>query len=260
MAGKMHPLFYLVVIALITSCKTSDQVQRDKLLENLSSQMVQMQKLSAEQNIRLSDIESRLARLSGSMEERNHSLIITTDDKEKKLQEDLEFLKASNLSTTEQLKKNQEELTAQKQYLEKVLATLGKMGGNTSSSKSKKLSDYDQAMTTYGKAQYKTAIKELTGLLNDSKIKGDKKARVYHNLGMSQFLSGNNEEAVVAFSKLLSEYPKYKFNPNGMLHLAKAFMGLKQNDAAKETLEELVKRYPKATQSQKAQELLKKLK
>jgi len=96
-------------------------------------------------------------------------------------------------------------------------------------------------------------------LLDKKKIKSNRKARVLHNLGMSSFLLKQNDQALIYFSKLITDYPKSHYNKNGLLFLGKSFKKLNQKEQAKQTFSELVSRFPKSKQTKEAKKILKKL-
>ncbi len=65
-----------------------------------------------------------------------------------------------------------------------------------------------------------------------------------------------DEQAQTYFSRLITEHEGAPQVPNGMLMLGKSFRRTKMTSEAKQILEELVKRFPKATQVAEAQKLI----
>ncbi|MCK5072333.1 MAG: tetratricopeptide repeat protein [Bacteriovoracaceae bacterium] len=250
MFSKIYVLLPVIMLVALFSCKTSEQIQREQLIDNIAQQMVQLQKLSTDQELKMQEIEQRLSQLTGTVEEKSHKRELSREDNIKRLKEDVELLKEKHQNAIDQLKENQEELTAQKKYLDKVLQTLGKISGV------KKVSSYDEAMKLYRKGRYKKARPKLQSLLKNKKIRGNKKARVYHNIGMSDYLLDKHKSAIVYFSKLITKYPKFKYNSNAMFFLGRSFEKLGQKDAAKQTLEELVRRYPRSKKAIEAKKLI----
>lgn len=245
----------------LTSCKTQEEIQREQLVDQLSLQMVQGQKNSGENLIKLQEMEEQILKLKGELEEQNHLNNQKSGEKLKAMEDRMTLIEESNKSLQESLDQTQAKLAENKQFLDKILRTLeGASKGKKSKTSKKKLSPYDQAMSLYRGRKYTKAKPKLLDLLNDKKIKGNKKARVYHNLGMIEYIKKKDEDALVYFSKLFTEYPKASYNANGLLYMAKAFNRLKRNEEYKQTLEELIKRYPKSKQIKEAKNLLKKLK
>lgn len=68
------------------------------------------------------------------------------------------------------------------------------------------------------------------------------------------------DKALVYFSRLFTEHEKTGYNKNGLLFLGRTFDKLGQKEQAKQTLGELIKRFPDAKQVKAAKEMLEKLK
>ena len=247
----------ILFLLLLGSCKTQEEIQREQLVDSLSLQMVQGQKNSGENLVRLEELQTNIIKMKGDIEEKNHLANQNTTEQLKLMQDRMTLVEESNKSMQETLTKTQQQLAEQKTFLNKVLKTLEGAGKKGKARKSKKSSPYDLAMSLYRGRKYTKAKTKLIDLLNNKKIRGNKKARVYHNLGMIEFIKKRNEDALVYFSKLFTEHPKASYNANGLLFMAKAFKKLKRQEEYKQTLEELVKRYPKAKQVKEAKNLLK---
>ena len=54
------------------SCKTTEEIQREKQIDSLSTQVVQGQRISADTLSRIQTLENGLATLSGQIEEMHH--------------------------------------------------------------------------------------------------------------------------------------------------------------------------------------------
>ncbi|RLA61423.1 MAG: hypothetical protein DRQ88_12560 [Epsilonproteobacteria bacterium] len=248
----MKILFFLL---LIFSCKTQEQIQREQMVDNMAVQMQQGQKLSAEYTVRLQNLEEKLTQKIGSLEEIQHG-------HGEKSSKDIELNKTNMSQLRLELKEQKktlllisDQMDQQKKYLKKLLSSLNKMAGEKP--KKKKKSSYDQAMYLYKKGHYKRAQDALLKLLNNKRIKGNKKARVIHNLGMIAFMDKKYSDAVTLFSRLYTKYPKSPYTPRGLLFLGKSFKKINRQDEAKQVLQELVKNYPKSKYNKKAKQLLK---
>jgi TolA-binding protein len=247
----MKLLFFLL---LIFSCKSQEQIQREQMVDNMAVQVQQGQKLSAEFAVRMQNLEEKLTQKIGKLEEIQHSQGErftkdgeTTKQNITKISSDLEEQNKALLLITNQMEK-------QKQYLDKLLSSLNKLAG---AKPAKKRSSYDQAMYLYKRGKYPQAQNELLKLLNNKKIKGNKKARVIHNLGMIAFMDGKYSDAVTLFSRLYTKYPKSPYTPRGLLYLGKSFKKINRKAEAKQVLQELVKNYPKSKYNKEAKRLLK---
>ncbi|WP_372652342.1 tol-pal system YbgF family protein [Halobacteriovorax sp.] len=243
-------------ILCVTACKTQEEIQREQVVDNISIQMVENQKLTAGANIRLQNIEEKLGMLTGQVEDTNHSTKEELTKQVEELKAKITLLEEKDKSKDEKLEKIEEQLKQQDSYLKKLLKTLS---SKTSSKKSKKKTPYQEAMSTYSSGNYKKAQSLLSNLESNKRIKGGQRARVLHNLGMSAYINKNNNDATVAFGKLFTEFPKSNYNANGLLYLSKTLKRLKQNEQAKQTLQELIKRFPKSKRVKEAKSILAKL-
>jgi len=253
----------LPIIALLlamTSCKTQEQIKREQLVDSISVQMVQNQKLSADSSVKLQEFEDRLNKFQGSIEENSHLKTEYTN----KLEERIKALEDLTQSLNTQLTESNEKLTlvntrlsTQDKFIKEILKGL-KSKPKRVAKKRKKRGPYDEAMWNYGKGKYKTAIAQMQSLL-EKKLKSSQKKRILHNLGMASYITKNHQDALTYFSRLYTDYPKSTYNANGLIHLAKTFKRLGQKDQAKETLEMMIKSFPKHKRVGTAKKLLKKL-
>ena len=237
---------YILVLLLILSCKTQEEIKREETIDQAVLQVQENQKLLAQTVAKLQSFEEMLAAMTGKIDEVEYSSQQNYGQKITQLSGDLELLQQSNDALSQ-------EVEDQKNYTKSVVSTLDKL---SSTQKRSSQSAYQQAMSNYKKGWYKTAKKQLLTLLNGNKIKGSRRARILHNLGMISFMNKNNEQAIVYFSKLFTEYPKSGYNKNGLLFLGKTFQRLDQKDKAKMTLEELLNKFPKAKQKKEAKKIL----
>jgi TolA-binding protein len=251
-------LVILVIIATLAGCKTREDIVREQKVENMSYQMQDSQKLNADFTVRLQNLEERLSEVSGKAEENQHQTQKSIDTRIQSIEEKITLMEASQKSQAEGLNELSEKLASQEKYIDEVLGTLKNLSGK-GKSKSKKLSDYEDAMADYKRGRYKSAKSKLSALLNNKSLSGSQKTRVIHNLGMIAYMDKENESALTYFSQLFTQYPKSGYNKNGMLFLAKTFNRIGKKEEAKQTLSELIKLWPKARQVKEAKKLLSKL-
>lgn len=261
---KEFKFLMLIILLSLGACKTQEEIQREQMVDNLSIQMVENQKLTADSKVRLQGIEERLGMLTGQVEDTTHDTKQQLLSQLSSLTEKVTLLEEKDKNsqivldvTQKRLTSIEEQLKTQDKYLKKLLATLS--GKTKKGSSKKKLSKYDSAMRDYKKGRYKEAKVKLEALATSKRIKGKKKARVLHNLGMISFIQKDDNSAMAYFGKLFSNFPRSNYNANGMLFLSKSFMRQNQNDQAKQTLEELIKRFPKSKKVKEAKKLLSKL-
>ena len=168
------------------------------MVDNMALQMVQNQKLSADTTVRIQNLEQKILEVTGSFEEKNHSkdLIITKDiDEIKKKIAIFQELDQNNQSQIDNLSNDIEiikiKLEENKKFMAKVLETLDKLSKTPAP---KKVSPYSRAIKLYRSGRYKKARPILEGLLKNRRIRGNKKARVYHNLGMIAYMDKRFQE------------------------------------------------------------------
>jgi TolA-binding protein len=254
----------LPIIALLlamTSCKTQEQIKREQLVDSISVQMVQNQKLSADANVKLQELEDKVNQFQGVLEESAHS----KGEYTQKLEERIKALEDLTQSLNTQLQDSSTKLTAveqrlsdQDKFIKEILKTL-KAPKKKKAKKVKKRGPYDTAMWNYGKGKYKLAFSQMQALLDSKKLKTSQRKRVLHNLGMVSYILKKDQDALTYFSKLYTDYPKSTYNANGLIHLAKTFQRLGQKDQAKETLQMMIKSFPNHKRIKTAKSLLNKL-
>jgi TolA-binding protein len=237
------------LLLLISGCKTREDIAREQMVTQISGQVKDSQKLSADFTHRLQELETQVTNISGQTEENQHKTKTDLTEQMRQLLERINVLEANQKDLTDKA-------AAREQYIQEVLGELKKITGK-GSTKGKKLSAYDSAMYDYKKGRYTKAKGKLESLLAGKKVSGTRKSRTIHNLGMIAYIQKDNTAALTYFSKLFTEIPKSGYNKNGLLFLAKTFKRLNQTEEMKQTLNELITRWPKAKQAGEAKKLLK---
>lgn len=247
----------LLLIVSFNSCKTQEEIAQGQMVETLNLQVSESQKLTAEATVRMQQLEERMNSITGQVEESGHQQKMTVQNQIKELKDKLIVVEENNKSLNTEVASLKTSMEEQKAYLDKVLKSLTKMSAPKKKA-SKKLSDYDKAMATYKRGKYKEAKAELQELLKQ-KLSGSKRSRVLHNLGMCSFILKQDDQVLIYFSKLFTDFPKSGYNKNGLLFLGKSFQRMNKKEEAKQTFNELLTRFPKAKQSSEAKKLLAKL-
>ncbi len=257
LSKKSWALTALISLSFFTSCKTREDIVREQMINNMSMQMQDGQKLNADFSVRLQGIEDRLNSLSGNIEETQHTTNVTMSERIKTLEEKLTILETTQASQTESLESINKEVAAQKEYIQEVLGTL-KTLSQKKNKPVKKESPYNKAMGLYRRGKYADA-KAILLTLVDKKFSDSGKARIIHNLGMIAYMDKENDKALAYFSRLFTEFPKTGYNKNGLMFLAKTLKRMNKNEEAKQALNELIARFPKAKQVAQAKKMLKQL-
>jgi TolA-binding protein len=274
---KFQLLSLCFLLVTFSACKTQEDIRREKTVENLNEQVAQTQKSTANAGQRFNTIEEQLAKLNGQFEEGSHNR--QQEIKENALvKERLNGLEETNKKQTEYMRALNEKVQEQGKYIEQVLATLTSLSEKDKEKEkerekererernqevsSKKKESKEESSSNENPQTIKNAVskykardydgaKDILLAINDSKKakKKDKEAATYY-LGMIEYKSKNYEEAKVYFSKLFSENPESSFSASVLLNLAKTFEHLKSKEESRQTLDELITRFPKSKEAQ----------
>lgn len=227
--------------------------------------MTQNQKLSAEAKIKLQTLEERLSAVNGVLEEQGHKVDKTYSSKMKQNQEKIALLekifqstKAIQDAQAEQIAKLEKQVADQQKYIKNVLKILKKVDRTVEDQKDR--SPYHQAFYDFNKGRYKQAKPILLTLVNDTKIKGKRKARVLNALGLLSYWAKKDDQCAVYFSKLITEHPSAPYTTNGLIYLAKSFKRKGELEQARSALNMLLEKYPHSKKVPTAKALLKKYK
>ncbi len=255
------PRFIILAVALIAvvSCKTQEEIRKEKMLNDVNLNMVQNQKMSADFSARLRQLEEQISSISGKQEEGIHGQRNKIND----LDNRIKLLEENSLDLQNRFRAMESTLSEQSKYLQQVLNKLNDLSGSGGSKGSKKKTEeritFANANSHYQKGNYQKATEMYQELIDRKLISGKTHAEALHNLGVIEFLNKNEQTAIVYFSKLISEHKSSNYHPNALLVMAKSFIKTKNENAAKGALQTLIKNYPKSDKVKEAEELLKKL-
>lgn len=118
---------------------------------------------------------------------------------------------------------------------------------------------YDSAMATLRQGDFNVAASALQSFLKrypNSVYQG----QTLYWLGQSLYGKGDVKEAQAAFRDLIAGFPQHPQLPEAMLALANCQIELKDNKAARKTLDDLVKAYPQSEAAKAGRDRLAKLK
>ncbi|MDD4974744.1 MAG: tetratricopeptide repeat protein [Bacteriovorax sp.] len=258
---RLQLLLILSIIIVLPSCKTQEDIRREKNVENLNEQVAQTQKSTANANSRFMALEEEMAKLTGKIEESTHNRQQEIKDAAI-IKERINSLEETNKKQTEFMKALNEKVQEQSKYIEQVITSLSSLNEQkeqarkkVSQKESREESSSAETPTIKGAiAKYKEknmeASKEMfLTLLDNKKIKKKDKETSFYHLGMIEYKGKNYEEAKVYFSKLFSENPDSTYGASALLNLAKSFLQLKSKEEARQSLDELITRYPKSREA-----------
>lgn len=253
-------LLLIPFLIILFSCKTQEDIKRDKTVETINEQLVQTQKSTASTSTRFQNLEEQVARMSGMIEEVNHAR--KQDQKElAAVKERLNIEEDLNRKQNDYLKELTEKMQEQTKYIEQVIKSLSGLAERPKEKASTKDAVADEeatlknALDKYKAKDYEGAKTILETLLANKKLKKKDKAQAMLTMGQIEYKNKNYEEAKIYFSRIFTEMPNSSLVPAALFNLAKTFTELKARDEAKQTIDELISRYPKSKEAEKAQKL-----
>lgn len=268
---KSRNLVCISIVILFTSCKTQEDIRREKTMENINEKISQSQQNSANTNMRFQTLEEQLAKLNGSIEELAHNK--GADEKEVLLlKEKVNQQDEINKKQNEYIKQLAEKLNEQTKYIEQVVKTLAEINDHKSQDEvvKKKLqaTKEDQneykpgkditvkmAINKFKEGNFDESYSILNELLESKKIKKKEKGAALYYLGMIELRQKKYEDAKIHFSKLFTELPESTYSAPALLNLAKTFGLLKSKEEEIQALEELISRFPKSKEAIEAQKI-----
>lgn len=252
-------LLFVVTFLFLSGCKTQSQIRREQQMENLTSQVSEGQRLTADTTIRLQEMEERIGHLHGALEEKGYAEQIQREEALSDLRSRMDAMEATQRDIQQQLQQQKRQMDAQKEYLDRVLKTLEELSRASVDIKKKSTQEvYNEAVRLYRARQYPESRKYFEELLGRD-LSEPIRTHTYHNLGMIEYMDQRFAQAVAYFGRLFTEFPESGYNRNGLLFLAKSFEKEGQTNEAIQTLQQLIQRFPDANRIGDARNMLQRL-
>lgn len=270
---RFQLVLFLSLVITLTSCKTQEDIRREKSVESLNEQVALTQKNTANASARFTALEEQLAKITGQIEESSHNKQQDIRDIAL-LKERLSNLEETTKKQTEFIKALNEKIQEQSTYIEQVIKSLSNLTDQPSSKKKEvkgsksdrtedaeapKVASIKSAVAQYKAKDYGVAQSTFQEVLDAKKVKAKDKETAFYYLGQIEYRNKNYEEAKVYFSKLFSENPDSSYGASALLGLAKSFLQLKSKEEASQSLDELIARFPKSKEAQEGAKLKAKL-
>lgn len=115
--------------------------------------------------------------------------------------------------------------------------------------------EFDEALARLRAADFASGAAGLNALLQSRPSTGYRESAWYW-LGNAHYGLRHYKEAIQAFKLLIDKAPEHARAPEALLSIANCFGELKDKDASRRTLEELVKQYPQTEAAQAARDRL----
>ncbi|MBL7663952.1 MAG: tetratricopeptide repeat protein [Bacteriovoracaceae bacterium] len=241
-------LFPIMLLALTSCLKTTEEIKRE---QNMSAQLEQTQKFSADFLVKVRDMESKVDQFNGRLEDIEHQQGKQNAENQEnqkktmeKMEEQLEALKKLSETNRKNLETLKNELDEQKKYLERVTKSLSSLGSEPAKKKDQEpSSELKTADDFFARKRYKQAKPIYEQLLAGNTLSSGKINSVQLNLGIIDYHYKNYNEALVYFSKIYTNFPQSSKAPSALYHIGMCFKALGQNAEAKETFNEVIAKY-----------------
>jgi len=243
-------LTYSICMIALSSCKSTEEIQRQEMFNQMAIQLEANNRLTAELVSRVSDIETQVNTITGKVEESQYKNEQLVKENVNKISENMSAISEKLKLNDAELSKAKSKLNQQNKYIKKINSTISSAAGSNASL-------YDQAMSNYKRGRYSTAQKQLATVINDKKIKGNKKARALHNLGIIHFMKKRYDNSLSYLSRIITEHGKSAYVKNALLHIGKSFRGQGKTNEANAAFKRILSKYPKSKQAKEAKKLIK---
>lgn len=252
----MKFLSFFFLLALSVSCiKTAEQVNREKRIDSMNTQLADSQGLVADMVGQMKDMQSQLDKLNGKIEELEHKNKGVNEESFAKVNDSMSMMKAQQETQGTQLQGIQTELKDQKAFLEKLMGSLQSNNNSKSQKKSAK-TELAEALDLIKSNDYSDARSILEGLIDHKDLSPGDQNKVLHGLGKIEFYTKNYEKGLVFFSKIYSKYPKASLAPSSLLFIGKSLDKMGKKPEAKEAFAKVVEDYAGSSEAKEAKKEL----
>jgi len=129
------------------------------------------------------------------------------------------------------------------------------LDGKTFQADAEEKRDFDEALARLRAADFGAGSAALNGFLKRYPNTGYRESAQYW-LGNAYYGLRDYKDAIVAFKALVDSAPQHARTPEALLSIANCQVELKDNDAARRSLEQIVKQYPQTEAAQAARDRL----
>lgn len=129
------------------------------------------------------------------------------------------------------------------------------LDGKTFQAEAEEKRDFDEALARLRAADFGAGSAALNGFLKRYPNTGYRESAQYW-LGNAHYGLRNYKDAITAFKALVDSAPQHARTPEALLSIANCQVELKDSDAARRVLEQLVKQYPQTEAAQAARDRL----
>lgn len=152
-------------------------------------------------------------------------------------------------------RKQKDAQTALDERVRKLEPQTISLDGKTFQAEAEEKRDFDEALARLRAADFGAASAALNGFLKRYPNTGYRESAQYW-LGNAHYGLRNYKDAITAFKALVDSAPLHARTPEALLSIANCQVELKDSDAARRVLEQLVKQYPQTEAAQAARDRL----
>lgn len=252
---------FFILLSLTSCIKTADQINRERQITTMSSQLTDSQSLVGQMMNQMQSIQNQLETLTGKIEELEHKQSLVNPEKIKENSEDIIILKTQADATKNQILVMQEELKTHKAFTEKVtegLKNLSKQPAAAKAAPAEKTSKQKltEALKMVTDNKFISAKVILETLIDHKDLRAADHNKVYHGLGRVELYTNNPDKALVYLSKIVMNYPRSSLAPNSLYLIGKSFQKQKKTEEARQAFTKLISDYPSSADAAKAKKEL----
>ncbi|MCB0368616.1 MAG: tetratricopeptide repeat protein [Bdellovibrionales bacterium] len=225
----MNKLTYILFLSslFMTSClMTRSEMKDSEQKQVMQQQVVTLQRTNADTNSRLAEIDEQLRAISGRIDLIENRMSKLNPESENKIKNLTEIQTGNNTKLSlfqEELTKQETSIQSLKSEMEAIKSALSNIqASKAQSSSTSKKNLYQEADSLYKQGEWKKAI--------------------------------------IEYQKYRDKNPKGKYFPESTYKMALSFQQLGMKEEAKAFFEEVVSKFPKSSQTQKAKQKLKAMK
>lgn len=245
---------------LSSSCiKTAEQLSREKKIDSMSNQLGDTQGLLSGIVSQLRSVQDQVNQLNGRLEEMEYR---QTQNKAERLlpveriEKEQSLILEQQKIDQEMMKEIQQDLKAQKEFLQKVNQSLEKLSKNIHLTTRKK-SPSDKSLLRSGlklikQNKFKKAQEILKPLVGSQKITAGQRNKVLHGLGKIAFYTQQYDEALTYFSKIFTKYPRSSLAPSSLLFIGRSLKKLGKKEEALEAFNQVISNYKNTSEANEA--------
>lgn len=259
---RLHLLAWVAAVLCSTAAHAGlfeDEEARRAILELRQSQTELRSQVDANRQTLLEEL-----RKAGEENTQLRKVLLETQNQLELLRSDLAKLRGQNELLGRDLadvqRKQKDDMQGTDDRLRKLEPAKVTVDGKEFMAEPTERRDYEAALGTFRKGDFERAQVALVDFLTRYGASSGYRISALFWLGNAQYALKNYKEAVTNFRSLIAAAPDHVRSPEAMLAISNCQLEMKDNKAARKTLEELVKVFPASEAGLAAKDRLARLK